>query len=178
MDGIFHGSNWAALCGKPTPFWECHARHIPCCRKKAPVPTPKEELISGMPLCHPKWFRDTHENTYYSPAMIRQGVQTVAHMEAIEGGGGGHEPPPYVESGISNRPSLAPSPPQAPTIHPKDGNPHVLAHPTQEETAWDMVTRKLYHCHGNGNGGVQNPGVKWLREGSHYQRRPHPPMDV
>ena len=36
-------------------------------RKKAPVATPKEEL----PLWHSALFRDTHENTYYSPAMIR-----------------------------------------------------------------------------------------------------------
>ena len=58
---------------KTYPFLGMSCKAFSLLRKKAPVPTPKEELVPGMPLWHSAWFRDTHENTYYSPAMIRRG---------------------------------------------------------------------------------------------------------
>ena len=96
---------------KTYPFWGMSCKAFSLLRKKAPIPTPKDELVSGMPLWHSTWFRDTHENTYYSPAMMRRGVQMVAQMEAPGG----------------RRLLLALSPTQAPTIHPRDGDPLLLA---------------------------------------------------
>ena len=39
-----------------------------------------------MPLWHSAWFRDTHNNTYFSPSTIRKGVMTVAQLSGMEGG--------------------------------------------------------------------------------------------
>ena len=63
-------------------------------RKTAPVPTPGEDLLASMPLWHSVWFRDTHENTYFSPSMIGQGVSTITQLESQGGGGGLPSPAP------------------------------------------------------------------------------------
>ena len=48
---------------------------------------------------------------------------------------------------------------------------HVLAHPTREDTASDMVTTKVQHD-------TAAYRTLPLNVGSHHQRRPHPTMDV
>ena len=68
---------------KTYPFLGMSCKAFSLLRKKAPVATPRDELIPGMPLWHSVWFRDTHNNTYYSPAMIRKGVRTVSHMDRV-----------------------------------------------------------------------------------------------
>ena len=62
----------------PFPGMSCKAFSL--LRKKAVVATPKEDWLPGMPLWHSAWFRDTHENTCYSPSVIGQGVRIVEQM--------------------------------------------------------------------------------------------------
>ena len=46
------------------PFLRMLCKAFFLLRKKAPVATPRDELIPGMPLWHSVWFKDTHNNTY------------------------------------------------------------------------------------------------------------------
>ena len=68
----------------------------PCLRKgggrdalegaEPPPPPFQGGIVPDMPLWHSAWFRDTHNNTYFSPSTIRKGVMTVAQLSGMEGG--------------------------------------------------------------------------------------------
>ena len=87
MVGFYHGSSWDPSHGKPTPFLGMSCKAYSLLRKKVPVATRRDKLIPDMPLWHSVWFRDTHNNTYYSPSMIRKGIHGVANGQSNGGGG-------------------------------------------------------------------------------------------
>ena len=109
---------------KTYPFLGMSCKLFSLLRKQAPVATPRDEMIPGMPLWYSVWFRDTHNNTYYSPAMIRKGVHTVLHMDSQEGGGGA---PPHVDTTVLGRNGPSPCTAKAESLHPPRGHPVVLA---------------------------------------------------
>ena len=108
---------------KTTPFWGTLCKAYCLLRKKAPVANPRVKLIPGMPLWRSIWFRDTHNNTYYSPAMIRKGIHTASQMDSQAGGGGGR-PPPHVGTTVPGRAGRAPRTAKGATLHPPERPPH------------------------------------------------------
>ena len=71
---------------KTYPFLGTSCKAFSLLRKTAPIATPPDGIIPDMPLWHSAWFRDTHNNTYFSPSTIRKGVMTVAQLSGMEGG--------------------------------------------------------------------------------------------
>ena len=110
---------------KTYPFLGMSCRAYSLLRKKALVATRRDELIPGMPVWHSVWFRDTHNNTYYSPAMIRKGIHTVSQMDSQAGGGGGA--PPHVGTTVPDRAGPAPRTAKAATLRPPTRHPVILA---------------------------------------------------
>ena len=53
-------------------------------RKPAKIPTPPHTQVDAMPLWHSILFRDTRMNTYYCPAFIRKGINTIAQLRNMD----------------------------------------------------------------------------------------------
>ena len=70
---------------KTMPFLGTACKAYLLLRKAAPMGVPTKELAPRLTPWHSTLFRTTNSNTYYSPGLIRAGIQTIQQLMAMGG---------------------------------------------------------------------------------------------
>ena len=93
------------------PFLGTACKAYSLLRKVAPIGVLAVQLAPRLTPWHSTLFTGTNSNTYYSPGLIRAGIQTIQRLMAMGGNMDSPPPPPHRDARLQGRGPETPAPP-------------------------------------------------------------------